>query len=465
MHPARTLYRSLLQVGKALVRSVAFLPVPMMISGLLFGVGLYYLEKNTGATDYFKEILPSVVVSSQSTARSTLGLFVAGLLTLVVFTFTQMMTLYNQVANTYSPRLLQQFTGARSLQSTMGFYLGTMLMNLIVMLSIGSDGSGKVPLLSVLICIAADMISVMLFVYFVATASNKIHADSIIMNTYELGRKYLKEELALEGFEEREHFPDTRRWYAIPTPIDGFIGSIAHHDLSDLAADFNTRFYIGSVKGEYIPRSFPVIESERELSEEQTEQVIKLVSPVSRKYHDWHLPQLELLVEIAMKAMSPGINDPGTAHTAIDRINGMLGHMMYIPNYNFVQSAEGGEVWFARKSYTRIVQETFIQLRNYSRQDTMVTRGLIKVVFQLIGGSDHNQELKRYLRDELLALVADARAHIPNAHDRSLLARDIFRWRRRTYELLQLTPMINDKGMEETGIPLADKKVSAKPLA
>ena len=459
MRPFRTLSRSLIQLGKALVRSVAFLPVPMMVLGLIMGVVLYYLEQNTGATAYFDGRLPSVVVSSQDTARSALGLFIAGLLTLVVFTFTQMMTLYNQVANTYSPRLLQQFTGARSLQATMGFYLGTMLMNLIVMLSIGTDDSGNVPLLSVLVCVTADVISVMLFVYFVATASNKIHADAIIMNTYKLGRKYLKEELALKGFSERQDQPDTRNWFAVPTPMDGFIGSIAHHDLSELAGELNTRFYIGSIKGEYIPRSFPVIESERELSEKEAEEVIKLVSPVSRKYHDWYLPQLQLLVEIAMKAMSPGINDPGTAHTAIDRINGMLGHLMYIPNYNFVQVDGGGEVWFARKDYGDILHQTFVQLRNYSRRDTMVTRSLIKVVFQLIGGSHHNEAMEGILRDELIALVADARKYISNDHDRSLLAKDIFRWRRRTHELLYATPVINDNGMEEKGIPLEDTAI------
>ena len=160
-----------------------------------------------------------------------------------------------------------------------------------------------------------------------------------------------------------------------------------------------------------------------------------------------------------MKAMSPGINDPGTAHTAIDRINGMLGHLMYIPNYNFVQVDGGGEVWFARKDYGDILHQTFVQLRNYSRRDTMVTRSLIKVVFQLIGGSHHNKAMEGILRDELIALVADARKYISNDHDRSLLAKDIFRWRRRTHELLYATPVINDNGMEEKGIPLEDTAI------
>ena len=462
MHPFQSVYRYIKQLGKGIVRSVAFLPVPMMVSGLLLGVGLYYLEQNTGATAYFKEALPSVVISSQDTARNTLGLFVAGLLTLVVFTFTQMMTLYNQVANTYSPRLLQQFTGARSLQSTMGFYLGTMLMNLIVMLSIGSDESGQVPLLSVLICVFADMMSVVMFIYFVATASRKIHADAIIMNTYRLGRDYLKKELKLEDFEERDQLPTTRLWYSIPTPKDGFIGSISHRDLSELAGKLRTRFYIGSIKGEYIPRSFPIIESERELTEEEASEVIRLVSPVDRKYHDWHLPYLQLLVEIAMKAMSPGINDPGTAHTAIDRINGMLGHLMYVPNYNFVQVKDGGEVWFAHKAYMQVVHETFAQLRNYCRLDTMVTRSLIKVVFQLIGASGPNKRLRTQLNAELLALVVDARAFIKNPRDRALLASDIFSWRHRTRDLLHETQFINDNGMEQIGIPLEDTEVKLK---
>ena len=440
-----------------MIRSVAFVPVPMMVVGLALGIGLFYLEQHTEISVWLSEYLPSVVVNSQDTARGILGLFIGGMMTLVVFTFTQMMTLYNQVANSYSPRLLEQFTGAWSLQSTMGFYLGTILMNTMVMLSIGGLGESDVPTMSVLTCVLFDLLSLALFLYFVTTASSKIHADKIINTTFKNTTHYLTNLEEDDRFEERPDVPDTTGWYSIASPIDGYLGVVDHATLSDLAGKFNTRLFIGAIKGDFIPRSFPLIETERALSEEQTRQIVKTVSPITRTYRDWHLPQLQLLIEIAMKAMSPGINDPGTAHSAIDGINGILGHLMFVPNHNYIRTEKGGEVWFERKTFQQVMRETFIQLRNYSRQDTMVTRSLIKVAYQLYGASStQHTNHKAGIKREIQALVQDAREYITNEHDRAMLTEYIKTWNGRTRELLVDTTILNGSEIERVGTPVGD---------
>lgn len=139
------IYRYFLSWLRTAVQSLAFLPLPMMIIGLLAGATLFFLEVNTDLGARVSEMLPAQILSSQETARSSLSLVIGGLITLTVFTFTQMMSLFSQVASSYSPRLLPYFTGARSLQFVMGAYLAVIILSIIVLLSIRGNDEGYVP--------------------------------------------------------------------------------------------------------------------------------------------------------------------------------------------------------------------------------------------------------------------------------------------------------------------------------
>ena len=448
------IYRQLQNWTKAAARSVAFLPLPMMVIGLMIGVGLFYFETDTNMSREITSTFPSLAITSQDSARNILGLFIGGLMTLMVFTFTQMMSLFNQVASSYSPRLLPRFTGDRSLQFSMGFYIGTIVMSLIVLMSIRSDEDGYVPNVSVLLCIISGIVALMIFIYFVTTISSKIQAGNIIADVYNSGVSYLENGEDREHYSERYPTPDTSNWYTITSPIDGFLGSVDHHRLGVLAKKYKTRFYIGTFKGEYVPKSFPLIESEKKLDGKQLKLVLEAVSPIKSKFDDWYLPQLELLVEIAMKAMSPGINDPGTALGSIDKINGLLGHLMFIPMYNFFQDEDGGEVWFSRKDYSTILSDTFSQLRNYSRGDVMVMRGLLKMGFQLLEATGHSKGLNDIINQEIEAVINDARHHISNDHDRHLIAKDVHYWRKETKEMLTNLSYLGSPEPYEKGIPI-----------
>ncbi|NJC24680.1 DUF2254 domain-containing protein [Neolewinella antarctica] len=447
-------YRKIKNWAQAAGSSVAFLPLPMMLGGLLLGVGLYYFETHTSTSQQITGYIPSVALASQETARNVLGLFIGGLITLMVFTFTQMMGLFNQVASMYSPRLLPYFTGDRSLQFTMGYYVGTIMVSLIVLLSIRSDKEGYVPNVSVLFCILLGIIALMIFIYFVTSISSKIQSDNVIATVYQRGIKCLETKQSDEQLKKRFPVPRTESWYAITSPIDGYLGSVELAHLSELAAKFETRFYIGAKKGEYIPRSFPIIQTERKLSEAQIEEVLREVSPVRRKYQDWYKPHLDLLIEIAMKAMSPGINDPGTAVTAIDRINGLLTHLMYVPMHNFCREREGGEVWFARDDYDHVLQDTFVQLRNYSRKDTTVIRALLRMAYTLYAASGKSKNLNNLIQAEIRAVVSDARANIHNGRDRSAIATEIIYQRRQTVRFIYATEYLTKGTPANEGIPL-----------
>jgi len=446
------LYRFFQRWFRTALNSLAFLPLPMVFVALLLGVGLFYLELNTSISREIMEELPSAVLSSQDTARSILGLIIGGLITLTVFTFTQMMSLFSQVAGSYSPRLLPIFTGDRSLQIVMGTYLGSIVVCLIVLLSIRSDDAGYVPNLSVLFCIVLGVFCLMLFLYFVTTISSKIQVSSIIEKVYNQGVEAIGNDRRKKGFAERPVPEDLEDWYAIPSPIGGYVGTVNYERLSTLARKYETSFHIGTARGQFVPMHFPLLRSKSKISEEQVAVVLIAVSPIHVKFTDWHLPPVRLLTEIAVKAMSPGINDPGTAIDVLDRLTGLLIRLMGLPEYNFYRAEEkGGDVWLAIHHFGDVLAAVMQELRRYSKTDVLVTRRLFQMLFHLLGSSGDGYSLQRIIRSEMDALLEDARANLHNSTDRRVLAAEIMNQRRGLKQLFEDTDFLLDAHLEASG--------------
>jgi uncharacterized membrane protein len=428
---------SLLRISRTFIkqalRSVAFLPVPMITASIGIGFMLYYLENGTDISPWTADAFPGLAISSQDTARTILGMFIGGLITLTVFAVSQIMILLNEAANSYSPRLLPKLTGDRSLQFVMGFNLSTIIIMITVLLSIRSTDDYQIPNFSILLCVVLGVAALCLFVYFITAITKRVQVNSIIDNTARdsLDGFDRERKAADRGFAERSLPDEARDWYTIPSPLSGYVGTIDFKRLAKLAKEYGTRLYIGVDKGQFVPRGLPLLQSEHRLSEEQAGKLVKAVSPIYDTFDDWYLPNLKQLVEIALKAMSPGINDPGTAIMVIDRLTEVLGDLMHVPLHNYFRGEEGGEVWMSRHDYGGILVAVMQEMRRYCREDPLVVRRLFEMLYHLLQIAPDSASYDRLLYREIRALLTDVREELVNPHDRRVLAGDLFVHRRR----------------------------------
>ena len=433
-------YRVLQTFLKQAVRSVAFLPVPMILAAVLLGFLFFWLENSTGISQRTIDLFPALAITSQDTARTILGMFIGGLITLTVFTFSQIMILLNQVASSYSPRLLPKLTGDRALQFVMGLNLATIVLTITVLLSIRSSDDYRIPNFSILVCTVLGITCLCLFVYFVTAITKKIQVDSIVDASARDAIEALTDELTdgQSGYSEGPLPREVHDWYPIASPIGGYVGIVNHRALSLLGRKFGTRFFIGVCKGEYVPKDFPLLQSEHLLQPEQVEKVLDTVAPLRDQFDDWYLPNLKQLTEIALKAMSPGINDPGTALMVIDRQTEVLSQLMTIPLHNYFLAKEGEEVWFARHDYGNVLAALMQEMRCYAKQDPLVVRRMFQMLYHLLQKASLSLTHTFSLMNEIRALLADARASIPNRRDRQLIAQDILHHRRALRQLAEL---------------------------
>jgi len=163
----------------SIISSIAFYPALLSIFFFLLSLVMLSLETSE-ITNFLIDRANFLVISDADTARSILGTLIGGILSLMVFSFSMVMILLNQASSNFSPRLLPGLISDKSNQLVLGIYLGTIIYNIIVLISIVSD-SDKYTIngLSILIGIVLGVVCLVMFVYFIHSISIGIQINNI----------------------------------------------------------------------------------------------------------------------------------------------------------------------------------------------------------------------------------------------------------------------------------------------
>jgi uncharacterized membrane protein len=121
------------------------------------------------------------------------------------------------------------------------------------------------------------------------------------------------------------------------------------------------------------------------------------------------------LADIAVRALSPAINDPTTAMMGIDRLGQVLVRAAGRLEVEELTGADGACVMLVGPSFARLVEVAFTQIRHYGAGDVMVTLHLLGT---LQGVADRvSPDQREALEAQAEALVAEARQVLRVASD------------------------------------------------
>ena len=118
-----------------LKNKIAFFPSIIAMAGVIFAYLMMYSE-NEGISSYLQEFLPELVINDKETARTILSTFIAGLTSIMVFSFSMVMILLNQASSNFSPRLLPGLISNRRHQIVLGIYLFTIIYCILIFISL-----------------------------------------------------------------------------------------------------------------------------------------------------------------------------------------------------------------------------------------------------------------------------------------------------------------------------------------
>jgi uncharacterized membrane protein len=258
-------------------------------------------------------------------ARSLLGAVASSTITVAGTVFSITIAALTLAAGQMGPRLLRNFTRDRGNQLTLGIFLATFVYALLVLRSVRSeDEGGFVPQLAVSTAIGLAMVCVAALVWFVDHMAGRISVDTVIA----LVSDDLKRTIRRLAHDTAPPAPPPEAFWRSAQPIcDGRRGYLVQLDdavLADWAAENGTAIRLLKRPGDFVFPGAPIALALPPV--ECIDDAIRDATAIGQQRTT--SADLELavrqLVEVALRALSPGINDPFTAIAVLDQLGAAL---------------------------------------------------------------------------------------------------------------------------------------------
>jgi uncharacterized membrane protein len=262
------------------------------------------------------------------------------MITVASLVFSMTLVTLTLASSQLGPRLITRFMGDRVNQIVLGTFLATFVYALLILQTVTESATDPfVPHISVTVALIMTITSVGWLVYFVHHLAESIQADTVIAEVCaDLGR-------ALDEMYPRPPPDQPAPGASTPPPVDllarqpasvgvgadGYIQAIDTEALLALAHDRDLVIEIDRRPGQFVIAEVPVMRVwPKERATEEVGRAISqavVVGPKRTATQDVEYA-IGALVEIALRALSPGINDPRTAMTCIDQLTTALAQLI-----------------------------------------------------------------------------------------------------------------------------------------
>ncbi|WP_181408190.1 DUF2254 domain-containing protein [Pararhizobium mangrovi] len=374
----------LLSVPGTIALGLWALSVPALLLDHAFGSGAFPGFVRIGETTAY------YVLSAIATAAiATLGVVYS--LVLIVFTLA---------AGNIGPRLLQRFTRDRVNQITAGLLGGTFLFSIVVL---HQTDKSHVPSLSIAFAVVLSVLSVLQLIYFVHSASKSVTIDEEIA----IISSGLKIEIDRVTAKDEDGDDPETVVQACRTPVkaarSGYVEAIVEDDLMalarrhDLRIDFVARPGLFVVEGMMLARHSAAADGEIETAIRDAVELVESRTATSNIAFS-----LDLLIEMALRALSPAVNDAFTAVACVDQFTAaMIGPVTHgLRGHVRCDTDDTPRLHVPGMTVGAMLGEIFHPLRRAAASNLLVTRHLADALLRLdeIANDDVRPLLRHHAR-------------------------------------------------------------------
>lgn len=299
-------------------------PAAMVIAGIVLAVGLLYLDTR-GAMPVWLQQSTWIYNGGGTGARTLLGTIAASMIGVAGTVFSITIAALSLAAGQMGPRLLRNFTRDRGNQITLGAFLGTFAYAMMVLRSVRTDEETLfTPHLSLTVGVLLAFACVAILVYFVGHMASRINVDTVVELVSADVHLALK---AVRSGDNPWPRPPLSFWSGASTIKDARSGYLRHVDaaaMADWAAEHGTAVRLLRRPGDYVFPGAPIALLTVMVNGASAAIERHSVLAATRSGANDVEDALRQLVEVAVRALSPGINDPHTAMSVLDRLGVVL---------------------------------------------------------------------------------------------------------------------------------------------
>lgn len=397
---------------------------PTLISLLFFGIAVLMIYFETrGISKALEDELPFFIISHGETANMILSSIATGVFSLIVFSFTMVMLVLNQASANFSPRVIPGLITSKSNQKVLGLFLGTLIYTLVVMVNVRSEHyDTDLPGLAVFMAMCFTILCLAFFVYFIHSISTAIQIGSILESIYKLTLHKLRQELEQDEGKELPALFDNAKWQLLDSSHSGYMQKVDKNAVIELCREHDVVLEFLQPLGHFVIKGLPFARVAGQLKDKDAF-CDELNTQVS--YYQEELAEINYLygfkqiTESAVKALSPGINDPGTAIKAIDYLTDLLIVRMRLTDEKIFHDKEDVlRLRLDEVSYPELLNQCLGPIRVYGRKDPVIVLRLLNLLKNLCLTAIAHPERLGPIASEALLIVADADDSVQNLGDR-----------------------------------------------
>ncbi len=402
-----------------MVNSIAFLPTAVALGLFLLAIFLIDLDSRGEMKKILNDLIPFLVINNSDTARTILSTLIGGVISLTVFSFSMVMITLNQASANFSPRLLPGLISEKKNQFVLGFYLGTIIFNLIVLISVLPSGkSYTLNVLSILVGIILGILSLSLFIYFIHNISSRIQIDNILRSIFTNTRSLIEDSETSDELSTNGEFSNIE-WFVIHSDRSGYFDGYNKVALLSTCEKLEINLIIDIKIGQFIMPNSPIIRVQRFLNENEEKSVLNhLFYNHKNDVKSHYAYGIRQITEVGIKSMSPGINDPTTALITLDYLSVLFMQRMKIEDLKiFITDNNKFYLKDRSSSFNQLLNECYASFRIYASHDVMIMKKLLKILTHLLNQDSRSEQYLINIQQQIAILTAEAKNNIKNKND------------------------------------------------
>jgi uncharacterized membrane protein len=399
-------------VWEVLTSSYWFVPTVMLTGSTALAFELLWLDERLLQS---RRIAGWLYSGGPEGARAVLSTVAGSVITVAGVVFSITIATLTQASSQFGPRLLRNFMRDTGNQVVLGTFVSTFVYCLLVLRSIGSEPQGTaVPHASIMGAVLLALASIAVLIYFIHHISLSLQAP-IVVATVAADLHQALARIFPSGLGHGPKGPDAEQAEpdepaelrhdvkTVGAPKDGYVQVIDQETLMELATKHDLLVKLEVRPGDYVIKNNPAmhVSPAARSTPELCQQLAALLIIGRQRTPEQDVEfAIHQLAEIAVRALSPGTNDPYTAMNCVDRLASALVAIEKSDLHGSYRYDDAGRLRVVARvsDFRSYVDAAFDQIRQYGKNSVAVTIRLLDAIRAAAHQMLHDPHRRELLR-------------------------------------------------------------------
>ncbi len=406
--------------------SLWMVPGLMIVASIATALALIEIDSTIKAD--WLDAFPRVFGLGADGSRGMLTAIASSMLTVAALAFSLTLNAVTQASAQFTPRIFRNFMRDRANQFVLGYFVSVFTFCLVVLRTIrGGDELKFVPSIAVMTGLLLAIGGVLVLIFFIHHIADSLQITTILHNITVETKKAMEnlfpeeigEAASVQEKDDAWHADEVKNWQPIKCHKSGYIQNVDVDGLLEFAVNNGLLIRMCKGIGDFAGSESNLAEIAADTESSQSKVRIENPQPetISGFFSIARHRTIEQdvgfgirqIVDIALKALSPGINDTTTAINCIDRLGEITGDLAGRTIPARVRSHAGApRVITVAPSFQDFVEAAFDQIRISGKSNAAIFERLLVTLFYVVERCESEERLAGiHSQIELVAQAAN----------------------------------------------------------